>query len=104
MEVERTACQSLTLGKDFDLFSPSLCLSVSVSDVYSVTYYNATHNVTVYHCDTEGDHAIPFAVYRLVIVFILPALFMSFFYARVIKALWVSTKKMTAMTRVYRYR
>ncbi|KAK3879995.1 hypothetical protein Pcinc_015477 [Petrolisthes cinctipes] len=85
----------------------SLALSVPAGlsqDVYSVTYYNATHNVTVYHCDTEGDHAIPFAVYRLVIVFILPALFMSFFYARVIKALWVSTKKMTAMTRVYRYR
>nr|XP_027235612.1 LOW QUALITY PROTEIN: cholecystokinin receptor type A-like [Penaeus vannamei] len=70
-------------------------------DVYSMTYYNATHSVTVYHCATGGDHDLVFAVYRLVIVFLLPALLMSFFYARVIKALWVSTKKMTAMTRVY---
>lgn len=67
-----------------------------------MTYYNATHSVTVYHCATGGDHDLVFAVYRLVIVFLLPALLMSFFYARVIKALWVSTKKMTAMTRVYR--
>lgn len=67
-----------------------------------MTYFNATHSVTVYHCATVGDHGMIFAVYRLVIVFILPALLMSFFYVRVIKALWVSTKKMTAMTRVYR--
>ncbi|XP_069994926.1 allatostatin-A receptor-like isoform X2 [Penaeus vannamei] len=82
----------------------SLVLSVPAGmtqDVYSMTYYNATHSVTVYHCATGGDHDLVFAVYRLVIVFLLPALLMSFFYARVIKALWVSTKKMTAMTRVY---
>nr|XP_053631301.1 uncharacterized protein LOC128687760 [Cherax quadricarinatus] len=82
----------------------SLVLSVPAGvtqDVYSMTYYNASHSVTVYHCATGGDHGTLFAVYRLVIVFVIPALFMSFFYARVIKALWVSTKKMTAMTRVY---
>ncbi|XP_045608279.1 allatostatin-A receptor [Procambarus clarkii] len=82
----------------------SLVLSVPAGvtqDVYSMTYYNANHSVTVYHCATGGDHGMLFAVYRLVIVFVLPALLMSFFYARVIKALWVSTKKMTAMTRVY---
>ncbi|XP_042871095.1 galanin receptor 2a-like isoform X2 [Penaeus japonicus] len=82
----------------------SLVLSVPAGmtqDVYSMTYFNATHSVTVYHCATGGDHDLVFAVYRLVIVFLLPALLMSFFYARVIKALWVSTKKMTAMTRVY---
>ncbi|XP_042224650.1 allatostatin-A receptor-like [Homarus americanus] len=82
----------------------SLVLSVPAGitqDVYSMTYFNATHSVTVYHCATDGDHGMMFAVYRLVIVFLLPAIFMSIFYARVIKALWVSTKKMTAMTRVY---
>ncbi|XP_071524494.1 cholecystokinin receptor type A-like [Panulirus ornatus] len=82
----------------------SLLLSVPAGvtqDVYSMTYFNATHSVTVNHCATIGDHGMIFAVYRLVIVFLLPALLMSFFYVRVIKALWVSTKKMTAMTHVY---
>ncbi|XP_063866283.1 galanin receptor type 2-like isoform X2 [Scylla paramamosain] len=82
----------------------SLVLSLPAGyaqDVYSMTYFNATHNVTVYHCATGGEHDLVFAVYRLIIVFLLPALFMSFFYARVIKALWVSTKTMSAMTRVY---
>ncbi|XP_045104581.1 allatostatin-A receptor-like isoform X2 [Portunus trituberculatus] len=82
----------------------SLVLSLPAGyaqDVYSMTYFNATHNVTVYHCATGGELDLIFAVYRLIIVFLLPALFMSFFYARVIKALWVSTRTMSAMTRVY---
>ncbi|XP_050728245.1 allatostatin-A receptor-like isoform X2 [Eriocheir sinensis] len=93
-------CRRAILG----VWCISLVLSVPAGytqDVYSVTYFNVTHNVTVTHCDTGGDHDLTFAVYRLVIVFLLPALFMSFFYARVIKALWVSTKTMSAMTRVY---
>ncbi|XP_050728236.1 cholecystokinin receptor type A-like isoform X2 [Eriocheir sinensis] len=93
-------CRRAILG----VWCISLVLSVPAGytqDVYSVTYCNVTHNVTVYHCDTGGDHDLTFAVYRLVIVFLLPALFMSFFYARVIKALWVSTRTMSAMTRVY---
>ncbi|XP_064077196.1 galanin receptor 2a-like isoform X2 [Macrobrachium nipponense] len=88
----------------FGVWCVSVFLSIPAGvtqDVYSVTYYNATDSVTVYHCDTGGDHGMLFAVYRLVIVFLLPALLMSFFYARVIKALWVSTKNITQMTRVY---
>ena len=73
-----------------------------LQEIFSTVYYNKTLNVTVYECEVSVVREVEFAVYRLVIVFAVPALLMCFFYARVIKALWICTKAMTAMTRVYR--
>ncbi|XP_054166077.1 allatostatin-A receptor-like [Oppia nitens] len=67
--------------------------------VYSMTYYNNTTQLTAYYCwDADDDLAFYVAVYQLLVMFVLPALFMIVCYFLVMQELWISNKSINTMT------
>ncbi|KAH7645578.1 g protein-coupled receptor-like protein 3 [Dermatophagoides farinae] len=64
-----------------------------------ITYYNMTTSLTLYYCfDVENDLTFIVAIYQLLVMFILPALFMVVCYYVVIRQLWSSTRSVNMMT------
>lgn len=67
--------------------------------VYPITYYNNTTSITAYYCwESDDNLAYIVAIYQLMVMFIVPAVFMLFCYFCVIQELWTSTKTIRAMT------
>lgn len=65
-----------------------------------MTYYNNETSLTAYYCwDSDDDLAFGVAIYQLLVMFLLPALFMVACYFLVIQELWTSTKAVSALTR-----
>ncbi|KAH9421430.1 hypothetical protein DERP_010567 [Dermatophagoides pteronyssinus] len=64
-----------------------------------ITYYNMTTSLTLYYCfDVENDLTFIVAIYQLLVMFVLPALFMVVCYYVVIRQLWSSTRSVNMMT------
>lgn len=67
--------------------------------VYPITYYNNATSITAYYCwESDDNLAYVVAIYQLMVMFIVPAVFMLFCYFCVIQELWASTKTIRAMT------
>ncbi|XP_023217611.1 allatostatin-A receptor-like [Centruroides sculpturatus] len=77
------------------------CPVLATKRIYPITYYNNNTNLTLYYC-WDNNHFLAFyvAVYQLVTMFVLPALFMSVCYFWVIRELWSSTRNVAVMTQV----
>uniref|UniRef100_T1JNM4 G-protein coupled receptors family 1 profile domain-containing protein n=1 Tax=Strigamia maritima TaxID=126957 RepID=T1JNM4_STRMM len=86
----------------FAVWVMSVLITVPVlftKDTYSLVFCNETVRVRIYYCnDADGSTALFFAIYRLLILFLIPAALMIFCYAVVIKELWISTVTMQALT------
>ena len=64
-----------------------------------MTYYNNSTSLTAYYCwDSDDDLAFTVAVYQLLVMFVMPALFMVICYFLVMQELWASNKSMHSMT------
>lgn len=67
--------------------------------VYPITYYNNSTSITAFYCwDSDDDSQTVVALYQVIIMFILPAIFMIICYIFVIKELWISTKTIEQLT------
>ncbi|KAH9403682.1 hypothetical protein TYRP_014869 [Tyrophagus putrescentiae] len=69
---------------------------------FPMTYFNEERSVTAYHCfEANGQWAVFFALYELLLLLILPALLMTYCYLRVVKSTGiVSFSSLTYSARV----
>ncbi|XP_054706733.1 galanin receptor type 1-like, partial [Uloborus diversus] len=68
--------------------------------IYPITYFNNSTSITAFYCwDSNDSVAFGIAIYQLVAIFLLPAVFMTACYICVIRELWSSTRTVAAMTR-----
>ena len=77
-----------------------------LQDTESTTYFNNVSSVTLMFCSDHGlrDHQqIYFAVYQLLVMFIIPTVLMDFCYSVVIYVLWISRRTLVKMTASPRY-
>lgn len=67
----------------------------------TATYYNNDSTVVMIYCGDVGISEIKrlwVAVYRFLLMVVIPALVIIFCYVRVIHVLWISTKDLHRMT------
>ncbi|KAF0298511.1 Galanin receptor type 2 [Amphibalanus amphitrite] len=83
------------------VWSVALVLAAPVvitKEIHPARFGNNVTIVTIHYCKNKETMGLWLSIYQLLVLLILPAMLMIFFYSRVISELWKSTKTMKQMT------